>query len=81
MAEQSPKPIDFEQQLKAIEQLVNKMEQGNLPLAESLRAFEDGIKRVRDCRQALDNAEQTVRILTESHQLEPFGHDDNSPEN
>ena len=52
------KPIDFEKSLNELEALVEDMEQGNLNLEESLKAFEKGIKITRDCQQALTEAEQ-----------------------
>lgn len=71
------KNINFEQSLDEINQLVNKMEQGNLPLEDSLKHFETGIKRIRECQQALTQAEQTVKILTEGNEkLEPFSDDE-----
>lgn len=58
------KSIDFEKKLSELEALVNEMEQGNMSLEESLKAFETGIKITRDCQQALKEAEQKVEILT-----------------
>lgn len=57
------KPIDFEKSLNELEALVEDMEQGNLNLEESLKAFEKGIKITRDCQQALTEAEQKVELL------------------
>lgn len=71
------KSINFEQSLEKITQLVNKMEQGNLPLEDSLKHFETGTKHIRDCQQALNQAEQTVKILSKgSETLEPFSDDE-----
>jgi len=65
-------PKDFEQSMQALETLVDKLEQGDLTLEESLAAFERGINLTRACQQALDAAEQRVRILTErSETAEP----------
>lgn len=69
------KSVDFEQRLNQLETLVNEMEQGNLSLEASLKAFEEGIKITRECQQALKDAEQKVEILTsKSGELttEPF---------
>ncbi len=55
---------DFETAMVELEDLVNKIEDGNLPLEESLKEFEKGIKLSRICQQALTNAEQRVKILT-----------------
>ncbi|KAA6185080.1 exodeoxyribonuclease VII small subunit [Thiohalocapsa marina] len=58
-------PNAFEQAMKELERLVDRLEQGDLSLEESLTAFERGISLTRSCQHALDAAEQRVRILTE----------------
>ena len=47
------KKIDFEASLDQLEQLVDQMEDGELTLEESLKAFEQGVKLTRECQQAL----------------------------
>ena len=61
------KPINFEQSLKTLNALVEKMEQGNLSLEDSLQQFEKGVTLIRQCQQALAAAEQKVKILTEKN--------------
>ncbi|MGI9227512.1 MAG: exodeoxyribonuclease VII small subunit [Gammaproteobacteria bacterium] len=58
------KTINFEKSLKQLETLVEKLEKGELSLEESLKQFEQGIKLTRECRQALQNAEQKISILS-----------------
>ena len=71
------KSIDFEKHLSQLESLVNDMEQGNLSLEESLKAFESGIKMTRDCQQALKEAEQKVELLSQDNeQPMAFGPED-----
>lgn len=54
----------FEEGLKRLEEIVRQMEQGNVPLAESLRLFEEGTKLVARCNQQLDDAElKVVRLM------------------
>jgi exodeoxyribonuclease VII small subunit len=55
--------IDFEHSLKALEDIVRKMEQGELSLEHSLEAFEEGVKLTRNCQTALQKAEQKVALL------------------
>lgn len=55
--------FDFEKALNELEQLVEKMEEGDLSLEESLKQFERGIALTRACQQALQSAEQKVQIL------------------
>src|SRR5690606_25055636 len=69
------KGADFEQSLNALETLVNKMEQGDMTLEESLKAFETGIQLTRECQARLAAAEQQVQKLVENQgvvSLEPF---------
>ena len=63
----SDAPPDFEQALKELETIVERMEQGDLSLEESLRQFERGIALTRSCQEALKAAEQRVQILTEEN--------------
>lgn len=59
------KSVDFEQSLSDLEALVNQMEQGDLSLEQSLKAFEQGIQLTRDCQERLSAAEQQVQTLME----------------
>jgi len=54
---------DFEAALEELENLVELMEAGDISLEESLKHFERGIALTRQCQQALQQAEQKVRIL------------------
>jgi exodeoxyribonuclease VII small subunit len=68
-------PPQFERALEELEGLVDRLEGEDLTLEESLAVFERGIGLTRTCQQALDAAEQRVRILTEqsdSAEPEPF---------
>ena len=67
---------DFEASLDALEQLVEKMEHGELSLEESLAAYERGVGLYRRCQQALEQAELRVKLLTDPANpaaAEPFG--------
>ena len=57
--------LDFEQSLTDLQSLVERLENGELSLEESLGAFEQGIRLTRDCQAALTQAEQKVQILLE----------------
>jgi exodeoxyribonuclease VII small subunit len=54
---------DFETAMRELEELVERLEQGELPLEESLAAFERGVMLTRTCQAALKEAEQKVEIL------------------
>ena len=57
------KTIDFEKALDELETLVERMEQGESSLEDSLKDFERGIELTRSCQRALAEAEQKVQIL------------------
>lgn len=57
--------LDFEQSLTDLQTLVERLENGELSLEESLSAFEQGIRLTRDCQASLTQAEQKVQILLE----------------
>ena len=56
---------DFEASLESLESLVSRLEQGDLSLEESLRAFEDGVRLVRICSGRLQAAELRITELTQ----------------
>ncbi|MDB5987014.1 MAG: xseB [Nevskia sp.] len=53
----------FESSLKELDEIVARMERGDLPLEESLRLFERGVALTRECREALATAELRVKNL------------------
>ena len=73
------KPVpNFEETLAELEKLVVNLEKGDLSLDESLSGFKHGIELTRQCQTALDNAQQTVEILTNTQDedtLRPFDPD------
>ncbi len=65
----------FEEAMRKLEDLLNRMEAGEMSLEESLKAFEEGIRLSRFCAERLDEAERKVDILLkEDEQLvcKPF---------
>ncbi len=55
--------MDFEKKLGRLEDIVQKMEKGELALEESLKLFEEGIKLSRECHTRLTEAETKVKKL------------------
>jgi len=53
----------FEEALKELEEIVNRLERGDLPLEEALGLFEEGVKLSRYCHKKLDEAQRRVEIL------------------
>ncbi|MCK5326499.1 MAG: exodeoxyribonuclease VII small subunit [Woeseiaceae bacterium] len=73
------KPINLEKALSDLEDLVDELESGDLPLEKAMKKFEEGIKLTRLCQSALKEAEQKVEILLKSagnENLEEFDADD-----
>jgi exodeoxyribonuclease VII small subunit len=54
---------EFERSLDELERLVQRMEQGDLTLDDSLQAYERGVSLYRQCQSALEQAELRVRLL------------------
>lgn len=72
---ENPKAFNFEDTLKELNKIVEKMEKGDMGLEESLKHFERGIALTRQCQTALKEAEQKVQILIEKDgqpSLEPY---------
>ena len=63
MTKKDDKEFNFEKALENLEELVTSMENGELSLEDSLKAFERGIKLTRECQTALKDAEQKVQVL------------------
>ena len=55
--------LSFEEALQQLTDLVGKLESGQLPLEESVAAFESGVQLSRRCEALLDHAEQRLQIL------------------
>ena len=63
---QDTSPVaDFEQSLQSLEDLVARMESGEMTLEESLAAYERGVGLYRHCQSALEQAELRVRLLSD----------------
>lgn len=55
----------FEERLTQLEQVVEKLERGELSLDESVRLFEEGVKLSDACKAELEKAEGRVQVLVE----------------
>ena len=81
MVSKKQSDFNFEKALQELEELVEKMENGNLSLEESLKYFERGVVLTRNCQQALTEAGQKVQILLKQNgkeQLQDFVPEDTS---
>jgi len=61
----------FEQALQQLEQIVQKLEKGELPLEDSLKLYEDGIRLSRLCHAKLEEAEGKIEVLLKDARGEP----------
>ena len=57
------KAPDLEKSLAQLEEIVQELEDGDIPLEKALKQFEKGVKLSRDCQTALQAAEQRVKVL------------------
>jgi exodeoxyribonuclease VII small subunit len=56
-------PRNFESALAELDQLVERMESGQLPLEESLSAYQRGTELLKFCESVLKDAEQKIKVL------------------
>ena len=61
----------FESSLEALEEIVGKLERGDLALEESLELFEQGIRLSRECQERLSQAERRIEVLMRDQQGRP----------
>jgi exodeoxyribonuclease VII small subunit len=61
----------FEASLEALEQIVQQLESGDLPLEKSLELFEQGIRLSRECQERLSQAERRIEVLLRDNQGRP----------
>lgn len=71
MASKPSSPASFETAITELEGLVEQMERGDLPLEQSLRAYQRGAELVKYCRDTLAAVRQQVKVL-EADVLKPF---------
>ena len=76
----------FEDALNKLEKVVSKLEEGDIPLEDSLKLFEEGIRLSRFCNLKLDEAEKRVEILVKGKEgnlrpqpFEPSGNAEEIP--
>ncbi len=65
---------NFESSLTALEKIVRELERGDLPLEESLKMFEQGVRLSRECQERLNEAERRIEILLRDEEGRPVLH-------
>jgi len=68
MKNNEEQPKSFEASLEALEQIVQHLEEGDLPLEKSLELFEQGIRLSRECQERLSQAERRIEVLLRDNQ-------------
>jgi exodeoxyribonuclease VII small subunit len=71
MKKSDEQPKTFEASLEALEEIVQQLEGGDLPLEKSLELFEDGIRLSRQCQERLNQAERRIEVLLRDNQGRP----------
>ena len=61
----------FEESLKKLEKIVEKLEDGNVNLDDSIKSFEEGVVLVKECQKQLSEAEIKIQTLLEDGNVEP----------
>jgi exodeoxyribonuclease VII small subunit len=72
MTNKEPPIKSFETSLEALEEIVQKLEHGDLALEESLGLFEQGIRLSRECQERLSQAERRIEVLLRDQQGRPI---------
>jgi exodeoxyribonuclease VII small subunit len=76
MAQQkTQRKMTFEQALAKLEEIVERIESGEVPLEESIEKYAEGVELIKKCRAILDAAEKRIQLLTKSGpgELAPAG--------
>ena len=61
----SDKKLSFEENLKNLEDIIQKLQKGDIGLEESISLFESGVKYANECRKELEKAKEKIITLTE----------------
>ena len=68
----SKKKVTFEESLELLESIVRELESGKVPLDDSLKKYEEGVKVYKNCKELLSKAEKKITVLTEKLDEEIF---------
>lgn len=58
--------LKFEKALERLEKIVSELEEGNIPLEDALKKYEEGVKLSRICSERLSQAEKKIQVLTKT---------------
>ncbi len=74
-----PQVLSFEDALKKLEEIVQRLERGELTLEESLGCYEEGIRLSRFCHGKLEEAERKIEVLVKDARGEPVLDENGTP--
>ncbi|KGX90913.1 exodeoxyribonuclease VII small subunit [Pontibacillus halophilus JSM 076056 = DSM 19796] len=73
MSEQAQQELSFEEAMKQLEELVGKLEEGDVPLEKAITYYQEGMKLSKVCNDKLTRVEkQMEQIMNEQGEFEPF---------
>ncbi len=70
-AKKTAEPANFETAMKRLEEIVEQMESGELPLEDLIVRYEEGMKLVKVCQERLASAEERIEIITRNSAGKP----------
>ena len=59
--------LSFEESLKQLEEIVNKLEKGDVPLDDAIDEFNNAMQLVKICNEKLNNAEESIAKIVEDN--------------
>lgn len=67
------KELSFEESLHSLEEIVTKLEQGEIPLDDAIKEFNNAMKLAKICDEKLKNAENTItKLVKENNDIIDF---------
>ena len=78
MSEENVSEISFEKAMAELEEVINKLEYGEVPLEDSIKLYERGAELKKICEAKLKEAEQKVKNITLDKDGNSFGYDSES---
>jgi len=84
MADKKKKPnvnkMSFEEAIKELTNIVSKIEQGQIPLQDSLEQYEKGMALIKQCRTILQKAEERIEKITKEQESEDSSRQEKDPD-
>ena len=72
MADNEEKKTSLEENFKILEEMINKMEDDDLPLEESFRLYSEGMAILKNCNDQIDRVEKKVLSLNDKGETDEF---------